>query len=740
MRGFNYRSFQDLAVCIRNGLYKLPTNLDLIVGIPRSGMIPAYMIGLMLNKSVCTMDEFIHGIEPSHGERSLNGETAASMKKRVLMVDDSIHSGVANQKAKDRLSGLDLDQYEILWLAVYAREESKDIPDFYFEVLPTPRAFEWNYLNSSIIARSCFDIDGVLCVDPTEEENDDGEKYRNFILHAKPLFIPTVKIHTIVTSRLEKYRKETETWLRNNGVQYEHLEMLNLPSKEDRIRLKAHASFKAQVYSSLPNTIAFYESDRKQAIEIAALTKKPCFCVGTDELFWGEEQSLQTIRQNMDKPVDIKGSRILLYTHELTYTGAPHSLLRICRIFLKNGCTAEVWSPIDGPFRKEFESLGVTVRVVENPALNSPKYLSMISEFDLAIANTVLSHRFYLAAIRLIPTVWYIREAMDIPDKVNGVPERRSALMCAPELYCVSEFAEEYINSHYNKNTRVLHNCVEDVYEAPHFSEDGVIRFGILGNVKYLKGTDIGVDAFDRLTDEQKTRARLLLGGRMSNGEDEYFEQVRTVIEKNSSITYLGEIIGAEAKKEFYENVDVIIVPSRTESCSLVALEAAMYGKPVITNRNVGAKYIVGKDSGWVIRPDDADELSAVIQEILEHPEKIKLMGENSRRHYLKAATISQYEREIVGMAAQVMRRTELIRKPDFQEFQGLLAIKDQETVALKKEIQLLTQSWTYKIGRFVTFVPRKVRGGIRCYQEHGMKYTLRRLREKTCRFFGRRV
>ena len=165
-----------------------------------------------------------------------------------------------------------------------------------------------------------------------------------------------------------------------------------------------------------------------------------------------------------------------------------------------------------------------------------------------------------------------------------------------------------------------------------------------------------------------------------------------------------------------------------------------MYGKPVITNRNVGAKYIVGKDSGWVIRPDDADELSAVIQEILEHPEKIKLMGENSRRHYLKAATISQYEREIVGMAAQVMRRTELIRKPDFQEFQGLLAIKDQETVALKKEIQLLTQSWTYKIGRFVTFVPRKVRGGIRCYQEHGMKYTLRRLREKTCRFFGRRV
>ena len=46
-------------------------------------------------------------------------------------------------------------------------------------------------------------------------------------------------------------------------------------------------------------------------------------------------------------------------------------------------------------------------------------------------------------------------------------------------------------------------------------------------------------------------------------------------------------------------------------------------------------------------------------------------------------------------------------------------------------EIRGMCKSWTYRIGRFITFVPRKVRGGIRCYKEHGMRYTLRRGKEK---------
>ena len=49
----------------------------------------------------------------------------------------------------------------------------------------------------------------------------------------------------------------------------------------------------------------------------------------------------------------------------------------------------------------------------------------------------------------------------------------------------------------------------------------------------------------------------------------------------------------------------------------------------------------------------------------------------------------------------------------------------------LESELHGIRQSWTYRIGRFITFLPRKIRGGVRCYQEHGMRYTLRRLQEQ---------
>jgi len=46
----------------------------------------------------------------------------------------------------------------------------------------------------------------------------------------------------------------------------------------------------------------------------------------------------------------------------------------------------------------------------------------------------------------------------------------------------------------------------------------------------------------------------------------------------------------------------------------------------------------------------------------------------------------------------------------------------------LESELRGVHASWTYRIGRFITFIPRKVRGGIRCYQEHGLSYTWDRL------------
>jgi uncharacterized HAD superfamily protein len=159
------------------------------------------------------------------------------------------------------------------------------IIDFYLEYIPKPRLFEWNIYHHNLVRKSAFDIDGVLCFDPTEAENDDGEAYLSFLLNARPKFIPTLPIHTLVTSRLEKYRSQTEIWLRRHKVIFSQLIMLDLPNKEERKRMNVYAKNKADIYSKNDELVLFFESSEKQASEIFSITGKPVFCVETNKLY-----------------------------------------------------------------------------------------------------------------------------------------------------------------------------------------------------------------------------------------------------------------------------------------------------------------------------------------------------------------------------------------------------------------------------------------------------------------------
>ena len=46
------------------------------------------------------------------------------------------------------------------------------------------------------------------------------------------------------------------------------------------------------------------------------------------------------------------------------------------------------------------------------------------------------------------------------------------------------------------------------------------------------------------------------------------------------------------------------------------------------------------------------------------------------------------------------------------------------------KELENIKNGYSFKIGRVITFIPRKLHGCIRCYKEHGVKYTAKRAME----------
>lgn len=294
----NYRNVSDLNQIILQNISKIPRDFDLIVGVPRSGMLPANLLSLYLNRPYTDLQSFINGHIYKAGARGQFFDI--SDFKKVLVVDDSVASGSALKKCKDSLAHLE-SKFDFKYCAVYVVPGKRSAVDYYFESVPIPRYFQWNVFNHTTLEKACFDIDGVLCVDPTPEQNDDGEKYLDFILNAEPLYVPGCKIGTLVTSRLEKYREPTEIWLAKHNIKYNDLIMLDLPNMEARQKANNHGSHKAKAYMSKPYVL-FIESDYGQALEINRISKKPVLCTENFEMVFKSESLIYNLKSGKHLP------------------------------------------------------------------------------------------------------------------------------------------------------------------------------------------------------------------------------------------------------------------------------------------------------------------------------------------------------------------------------------------------------------------------------------------------------
>lgn len=277
-----YRSIADMNETILKNLHRLPQDIDVVVGIPRSGLLAANLLSLAVNIPLSDIDSYVQGRTYASGVTKTPMATDEEARRKVLVLDDSINGGTAMTEARKKIaqSGIEADY---IFAAVYGSKLSHPEADLVFEMLPQPRMFQWNFMHHKWLAQSCVDIDGVLCLDPTDAENDDGAAYLEFLGNARKLYSTKRKIGTLVTSRLEKYRPSTEAWLASNGIEYEKLVMLDLPSKAERQRLAVHGSFKAEHYRK-SDAMLFIESENKQAIKIAQLSGKPVLCLETHQL------------------------------------------------------------------------------------------------------------------------------------------------------------------------------------------------------------------------------------------------------------------------------------------------------------------------------------------------------------------------------------------------------------------------------------------------------------------------
>ena len=273
----NFRDYNTVNLRIFQNLERIPSDVDLIVAVPRSGMIFGTIISEFTRIPVCTIYEYISGVSQcTFSDHSKASKYDGSNAHHILLVDDTCSSGQSLLNAKSMILEKTAD-VKITIFAYFVENKGKEIADIYIE------DGNWHSFNFSILKycspAAAFDMDGVLCSEVPPAFDDDGERYISYLKNQKPRFIPDASIGAIITGRLEKYRSVTEEWLKEHNISYSHLIMHPARNNIERANMGS-SPFKAMVYGR-SNLSLFVESNFQEAIDIKNRTNKQVFCTDT---------------------------------------------------------------------------------------------------------------------------------------------------------------------------------------------------------------------------------------------------------------------------------------------------------------------------------------------------------------------------------------------------------------------------------------------------------------------------
>jgi glycosyltransferase involved in cell wall biosynthesis len=84
---------------------------------------------------------------------------------------------------------------------------------------------------------------------------------------------------------------------------------------------------------------------------------------------------------------------------------------------------------------------------------------------------------------------------------------------------------------------------------------------------------------------------------------------------------------------QLMQAADLFVFPSRYEACSLVLLEAAASGLPVVAAQTTGGTELLNRDSSVLLDdPEDHEQLATVLNRLLKTPTELERMGREARR------------------------------------------------------------------------------------------------------------
>jgi glycosyltransferase involved in cell wall biosynthesis len=155
------------------------------------------------------------------------------------------------------------------------------------------------------------------------------------------------------------------------------------------------------------------------------------------------------------------------------------------------------------------------------------------------------------------------------------------------------------------------------------------ITIGVAKNLHKIYGIEYLIRAFADLEKETKKDIRLMIVG--DGPEKRNLEMLCEELSIKAKVTFTGNI--DNIKIPYYINMmDIVCLPSLSESFGVSAVEACACGRPVVSTDVGGLKEIVFDDyNGYAVKPKNSDLLKEKLKLLVEDEDKIKEFSRNAR-------------------------------------------------------------------------------------------------------------
>lgn len=172
------------------------------------------------------------------------------------------------------------------------------------------------------------------------------------------------------------------------------------------------------------------------------------------------------------------------------------------------------------------------------------------------------------------------------------------------------------------------------------------LRIGMIGRINTWKGQGYFLEIAAKLL-KQNPKLHFIIAGDafpgMENLVEEMLQKIGNLgLEKN--VSYLGFRNDIAA---LMQSLDLFVLPSiLPDPFPTVILEAMASGKPVAATAHGGAcEMLLHGETGILIPWDNAEKAAALIQSMLQNPERLPLMGEKGRERVLEKFSTEAFER-----------------------------------------------------------------------------------------------